>query len=113
MRKSCVLVSLAVLALSETASAAEGGLDEFMGYYAQREEGVTIGAGDAKEANSAIHAIDPWPPSAANRAIPASGERMSGAIRRYQDVSKLHEAAPALAPDTITAKGVGSNSPGR
>ncbi len=67
--------------------------------YGQRADSVTLGAGNAKEINSAIHAIDPSPPSARNRAIPGSGERMSRAIRRYQDVTKLNEAARAPAAE--------------
>jgi hypothetical protein len=55
--------------------------DDFMGYYSQRIDGVTPGAGNAKEANSAIQAVDPWPSFSRNRNIPASGERMSRAVR--------------------------------
>jgi hypothetical protein len=60
---------------------------------------VTPGVGNAKEANSAVHAVDPWPAYSRNRNIPVSGERMSRAIRRYQDVTKLPEAARAIMPD--------------
>jgi hypothetical protein len=109
MKNSLVLALAAALALSASAWAGDGFLDDFVGYYAHREEGVSIGAGNAKEANSAIHTVDPWPPYAKNRRIPASGERMTRALERYQDVSKLNEAARALAPDAISAKGVGGN----
>jgi len=110
MRKRSALVLLAGLAGSAHAWAGEGMWEELMGRYSQRTEGVTIGAGDAKEANSAIHTVDPWPPDADNRNIPASGERMSRAIRRYQDVTKLQDAARAPIPEGIgqTAGGSGS-----
>jgi hypothetical protein len=86
--------------------AGDGPLSE----YGQRAEGVTIGAGNAKEANTAIHAIDPSPPSARNRAIPGSGERLSRAIRRYQDVTKITEGARALASESSLSGGSGSSS---
>ncbi|MGP0040668.1 MAG: hypothetical protein ACLPJW_08235 [Rhodomicrobium sp.] len=109
MRKRSALILLAVLTGSVPARAGEI-WDELMGYYSQRAEGVTLRAGDAKEANSAIHAADPWPPYAGNRKIPASGERMSRAIRRYQDVTKLQEAAhvPVSEVSGTTAIGAGN-----
>lgn len=60
--------------------------------YVQRKNGVTLGAGDAKEINSATHIIDPWPRYVGNTRIPGDGARMSGAIERYHDVSKLPNA---------------------
>ncbi|MGO8953211.1 MAG: hypothetical protein ACLPWS_21380 [Rhodomicrobium sp.] len=110
MAKRTGLVFLVVLTVSANARAGGGLFEDFMGYYAQRTEGVTAGAGDAKELNSAIHTIDPWPPNAANRNIPASGERMSRAIRRYQDVTKLREAAQAPVSEAISPGGAGSNA---
>ncbi len=106
MRRAA-LVFLAILTVSGTAWAGDGIFDEFFGYYMQRTEGVTAGAGNAQAANSAIHTADPWPPGAGNRRIPASGERMSRAIRRYQDVTKLREAAPPPVPDGIGTSGIG------
>ncbi len=110
MRKRSALVLLAVLTGSGPARAGDGIWAELMGYYSQRAEGVTPGAGDAKEANSAIHAADPWPPYAGNRNIPASGERMSRAIRRYQDVTKLQEAARAPVSEAPGANTSGMGS---
>jgi hypothetical protein len=66
--------------------------------YSQRIDTVTPGAGDAQNTNTAIHVIDPWPPYAGNRRIPGSGERMSGAVERYRDVSKLPRAPKPIAP---------------
>jgi hypothetical protein len=110
MAKRTGLVFLAVVTVSANAWAGGGLFEEFMGYYSQRTEGVTAGAGDAKEWNSVVHTVDPWPPYAANRNIPASGERMSRAIRRYQDVTKLREAAPAPSSEAISPNGVGNNA---
>jgi hypothetical protein len=65
--------------------------DPFEQYF-QRKNGVTYGGGDAKAINSATHTIDPWPWYARNTRIPGNGERMSGAVERYRDVSKLPNA---------------------
>jgi hypothetical protein len=59
--------------------------------YLQRSTKITLGAGNAKEVNAATHVIDPWPPNVGNRRIPANGERMVGAIERYQDVRRLRQ----------------------
>lgn len=63
------------------------------GEYLQRTDTITMSAGNAKEVNSAIHVIDPWPPYVRNRRIPANGPRMTGAIQRYQ---QPQVGAPAL-----------------
>ena len=110
MRNRSALVLLVALTASGPARAGDGIWEEFMGYYCQRAEGVTPGAGNAKEADSAIHAADPWPPYSGNRHIPASGERMSRAIRRYQDVTKLQEAARAPVSEAIGANTSGTLS---
>lgn len=60
--------------------------------YVQRKNGVTLGAGDAREVNSTTHIIDPWPRYVRNTRIPGDGARMSGAIERYRDVSKIPNA---------------------
>lgn len=109
MMKLIGLVLLTVTAMSAKAWAGDGP-DDFMGYYSERVEGITVGAGNAKEVNSATHIIDPWPPYAADRRIPGDGERMSRTIRRYKDVTKIREAAPALAPEGIATSGFGSAS---
>lgn len=111
MKMGFGLVLLATLWGLAPALAGDG-WDDFMGYYSQRTEGITPGAGNAKEANSAIHAVDPWPANSRNRNIPTSGERMSRAIGRYQDVTKLPEAARTIAPDSmrISSSGAGNGA---
>ena len=68
--------------------------------YIQRSDTITFGAGEAKEVNSATHVIDPWPPYVGNRRIPGNGERMSDAVQRYRDVSKLPQAPRPISPAT-------------
>lgn len=108
MKSLFVLTALA--AACAPACAGDGILDDLLAYYSQRTEGVTIGAGDAKETNSAIQAINPRPPYANNRNIPADGERMSRAIGRYRDVTKLNEAARAPALEGIATNNSGASS---
>jgi hypothetical protein len=64
--------------------------------YTQRADSVTLSAGNAKEVNTRIHEIDPWPRYAGNTAISSNGERMAGAVERYRDVSKLSRAPKPL-----------------
>jgi hypothetical protein len=102
------LVAMAPLMACSTARAQDIISDDFAAPYLQRIEGVTPDAGNAKEVNAATHVIDPWPPYAANRHIPANGERMAGAAERYRDVSKLPLAPPPIAPTPIGVSGLSS-----
>jgi hypothetical protein len=52
--------------------------------YLHRSDTITLSAGNAKDVNAATHVIDPWPRYVGNRRIPANGERMVGAMQRYQ-----------------------------
>lgn len=91
--------------------------DDFAAPYLQRSDTIFPGAGDAKDVNSAIHVIDPWPRRSADRHIPANGERMSGAVERYRDVSKLPpdrrgkgEAPQPIEPIAIEPSGLSGGS---
>ena len=84
--------------------------DEF-GRYFQRIDTASVVSGDAREVNAVTQIIDPWPPYARNRRIPANGQRMVGAIDRYQNPKKLGAKAPTLAP-IITQSLTGSTGGG-
>jgi len=71
--------------------------DPFEQYF-QRKDTVTLGAGNAKEVNSATHVIDPWPRYVGDTRIPGDGGRMAGAVERYRDVSKLPRAPKPIGP---------------
>jgi hypothetical protein len=71
--------------------------DEF-GHYFQRIDTNSVVSGDAREVNAVTQIIDPWPLYARDRRIPANGQRMVGAIDRYQNTKKLGAKAPTLAP---------------
>jgi hypothetical protein len=50
--------------------------------YAERIITITPGAGNAKDANAALHTIDPWPPYAGYTRIPGRGENAVNSIIR-------------------------------
>jgi hypothetical protein len=52
--------------------------------YVARSDTVTLSAGNAKDVNAATHVIDPWPRNVRDRRISGNGERMVGAVQRYQ-----------------------------
>jgi hypothetical protein len=61
--------------------------------YVQRTDKIALSAGNAKDANAAIHIIDPWPRASADRRIPANGERMAGAYERYRSALSITSGA--------------------
>jgi hypothetical protein len=52
--------------------------------YGDRRESVSFHAGDAVAANKVAQMIDPWPDYAADRNIPADGQRSQRAVERYR-----------------------------
>lgn len=84
-------------------------LDE-LARYALRTDGMSVMSGDANEANAAKQIIDPWPANVQDRKIPINGQRMLGAIDRYQNPDKLGAKAPTLAPIITESSGSGGGS---
>jgi hypothetical protein len=118
MTKLTGLIALVILTAGGTARAQDGRLqcnclvlppvgyagvqddpfwDEW-GRYFQRIDTNSVVSGDAREVNAVTQIIDPWPPYARDRRIPVNGQRMVGAIDRYQNPKKLGAKAPTLAP---------------
>src|SRR5215470_7733339 len=90
----------ALLAFAAAAFADCGAMawtDEAFDQYFQRKDTVTLSAGNAHQANSVIHMIDPWPPRVRNTRIPADGDRMSHVIARYRNPPR-----PASTPGTAS-----------
>ena len=82
--------------------------DEWSRYF-QRIDPLSVTSGDAKNVNAVTHIIDPWPPYARDRRIPANGRRMVGAINRYQNPKLLGAQSPTLAPIIVQSlTGAGS-----
>lgn len=80
--------------------------------YLQRSDTVTLDVGNAKETNAVTHVIDPWPRYVGDRRIPGNGERLSGAVERYRDVSKLPLAPKPIVPLIDSTLGVGGGGGG-
>src|SRR5262252_8083468 len=74
--------------------------------YTQRVDKVTLTAGNAKEVNTRIHEVDPWPRYVANARIPANGERMARAVERYR------KAGPRPLPTEGTSSVAGAGGGG-
>jgi len=56
--------------------------DDPFSQYVERSITIAPGAGNAKDANAAIHTIDPWPPYVGHTRIPTSGRRAVGAVEQ-------------------------------
>lgn len=79
--------------------------------YAERIDTLSVASGDARNVNAATQIINPWPRYARDRRIPVNGQRMVGAINRYQDPKLLGAQAPTLSP-IITQSLQGSSGSG-
>ena len=77
------------------------GNDE-MDRYFQRSDTITLSAGDAKQANAAIHTIHPWPRNVGDRRIVAEAAKTRGAITRYRSGTQPRDPLPAFG---ITVEG--------
>jgi hypothetical protein len=83
-----VLSALSTLVLQTRAHAGDWDWDDITAPYTQRLDTMTSSAGNAQRVNAVTHVITPWPRNVHNRHIPANGERMVGAIQRYQAGNK-------------------------
>ena len=84
-----IVRSLGSLTLAAALAAALGGCwsgiyENPAAQYVARSDTVTLSAGNAKDVNAATHVIDPWPRNVKDRRISGNGERMVGAVQRYQ-----------------------------
>jgi hypothetical protein len=97
------LTSLTILMAFAASLSACNHLEDNVTQYTQRTDKVTLSAGNAKDANAAIHVIDPWPRASADRRIPANGERMAGAYERYRNVNTtvLPPRPPIITPPIV------------
>src|SRR6476469_5121903 len=71
------------------------GNDE-MDRYFQRSDSITLGAGDAKQANAVTHTINPWPSYVGDRRIVADAAKTRGAIVRYRSGTQPRDPLPAI-----------------
>ena len=69
--------------------------DQFTRYF-ERIDTATVVSGDAENTNAVTQIIDPWRRYARDRRIPVNGQRLVGAINRYQNPKLLGAKAPIL-----------------
>jgi hypothetical protein len=81
--------------------------------YVARSDTVTLSAGNAKDVNAATHVIDPWPRNVKDRRISGNGERMVGAVQRYQRPQAGRTPGQGQGrPGATPGEGVGGTAPG-
>ena len=71
-------LATAILAMGTLAGCADAD------FYFDRRDTISLHAGDAVASNIIVQTVDPWPRVAANRNIPANGDRMQAAGERYR-----------------------------
>ena len=106
--------ALGSLVLATTLSGCWSGIYENpAAQYVARTDTVTLSAGNAKDVNAATHVIDPWPRNVRDRRINGNGDRMVGAVQRYQ--RPQNGRAPGQgqgSPGATPGNGVGATAPG-
>lgn len=90
MRSLIVLIALAGAASAPLSAHAQA-IDDPFSDYLQRSDTILLGAGNAKDANAAIHTITPWPPYAGNTRIPIDGRRSVESVERMHRVPNPFE----------------------
>lgn len=68
------------------AGSAQAFFDDPFNDYLQRSVTISMGAGNAKNANAAIHTIHPWPPYVFNTHIHTTGRQGVTAVERMYSV---------------------------
>jgi hypothetical protein len=82
MNPLSIAVGLIACILSRACNAQALVPDDPFSDYLQRSVTITLGAGNAKDANAAVHTIDPWPPYVGYTRIPGNGRHATAAIER-------------------------------
>lgn len=74
--------------------------------YLQRSVTISLGAGNAKDANAAIHTIDPWPRYVGNTRILGDGRRAVDSMERmYRAPDPFEREATGAAVSGAVAPG--------
>jgi hypothetical protein len=76
--------------------------------YFDRRDTISLSAGDAVASNIIVQTIDPWPPVAGNRNIPANGDRMQAAGERYRTGKVI--PPQGLSTSTVVSSGGGAGA---
>jgi len=66
-------------------------VDDPFSDYLQRSVTISMGAGNAKDTNAAIHTINPWPRNVGNTRIHTTGRQAVGSVERLYRVPNPFE----------------------
>ena len=87
-------------------------LNDLFSQYFERGITITPGAGNAKDANAAIHTIDPWPAYAGYTYIPGDGRRAVNSIERMYRVPNPFSSQQQMGFGAAETTGGGTSGPG-
>ena len=79
--------------------------------YAQRNDTVTLSAGDAKEVNARTHMVAAWPRGVGDRAIPMMGTRGVRAIECYNQSGGKEQVGTGSQTNINTGSGSAGSAP--
>ena len=85
-------------------------VDDPFSDYLQRSVTISLGAGNAKDTNAAIHMINPWPPYVGDRRIHIQGRQAVDSVERMYKFPKPfeREGAGGSAGETGAPGGIGN-----
>ncbi len=79
--------------------------------YLQRSVTISMGAGNAKNANAAIHTVNPWPPYVYNTRIHTTGRQGVDAVERlYRQPNRFDREGTAGGPALSVTTSPGGES---
>jgi hypothetical protein len=104
-----LLLTIALIGAAITPSVCKAqAVDDPFSDYLQRSDSIALWAGNAKETNSEIHTLYPWPRRAFDVRIPTEGRQGVDAIEQMYNVP--HPFAHFATPPQAGGTGVGSGS---
>jgi hypothetical protein len=87
-------------------------IDDPFSDYLQRSDSILIGAGNANDANAAIHTINPRPPYARNTHIHTTGRQGVDAVEQMYRVPDPFARQGGAASGTTSITGLGQSGSG-
>jgi hypothetical protein len=87
-------------------------IDDPFNDYLQRSDSILIGAGNAKDANAAIHTINPRPPYARNTHIHTTGRQGVDAVEQMYRVPDPFARQGGATSGTTSIMGLGQSGSG-
>lgn len=100
MKALVIAVAAIGVIAAPRAGSAQAFYDDPFNDYLQRSVTISMGAGNAKNANAAIHTIHPWPPYVFNTRIHTTGQQGAAAVERLYRV-----------PNRFDREGTGGGGP--